>query len=245
MRWLFLSSLFVLVAVGCDGKKQTTVSEPTSEPVQLREGIALRAQAVDPIGVGEKVPDATVRTPDGKRVSLRSQVSQQPSVIVFHRGGWCIYCNRHLAALQEIEEDLRRLGCQLLAISPDRPAELRKTQTKQRTKFPLYSDSDLDAISAFRPGFVVDRKTRDAYRGYGIDLQSASGEDHHVVPVPGRATDESLLDACQRLQIVENRGNLLNWRRRSSRSVRGAPICNFCQILSSSRLTCPGVLLIF
>ncbi len=48
----------------------------------------------------------------------------------------------------------------------------------------LLSDSRTDAARAYGIAFHVDDATVERYRGYGIDLEEASGETHHVLPVP-------------------------------------------------------------
>jgi peroxiredoxin len=60
--------------------------------------------------VGDSIPDVTVRTVEDKEVSLRKLVSVKPAVLVFYRGGWCPFCNKHLRSLSTIEEDLTKEG---------------------------------------------------------------------------------------------------------------------------------------
>jgi peroxiredoxin len=76
------------------------------------------------------------------------------------------------------------MGYQVLAISPDRPAELAKTLDKQELAYELLSDSDVSLARAFGLIFHVDDPTVEKYRGFGIDLEQASGRDHHMLPVP-------------------------------------------------------------
>ena len=76
------------------------------------------------------------------------------------------------------------MGYQVLAISPDRPAELSKTVAKHNLGYQLLSDSDMTLARAFGIAFRVDDPTLEKYRGYGIDLEQSSGRDHHLLPVP-------------------------------------------------------------
>ena len=46
------------------------------------------AQDVCPFLTGASIPAATLRTADGDAFDLREAVKQQPSVLVFYRGGW-------------------------------------------------------------------------------------------------------------------------------------------------------------
>ena len=61
----------------------------------------------------------------------------------------------------------------------------------------LYSDAKSAAALAFGLAFRVDDATVEQYKRYSIDLEAASGETHHVLPVPG----VFLTDAEGRLQF--------------------------------------------
>lgn len=43
---------------------------------------------VCPILIGAQVPDVKVASLDGRPVELRSVVTQQPTILVYYRGGW-------------------------------------------------------------------------------------------------------------------------------------------------------------
>ena len=137
-----------------------------------------------PLKVGDSIPDVTLRTEDDKEVSLRKQVSEKPTVLIFYRGGWCPFCNRQLQSLAGIEDDLNKAGVQLLAISMDQPAKLKATPDREKLHYRLLSDSDAAAATAFGIAFKVDDKTVEKYKGYGINLDAASGNDHHILPHP-------------------------------------------------------------
>ena len=72
----------------------------------------------------------------------------------------------------------------MVAISPDRPERMVKSLEVDGLGYQLYSDSRLEAASAFGIAFQLDPETVKRYRGFGIDLEDASGERHHGLPVP-------------------------------------------------------------
>lgn len=76
------------------------------------------------------------------------------------------------------------MGYQLLAVSPDLSAELRKSVQKQELKYSLLSDSKMTAAQALGIAFKVDDATVTQYKEYGTDLEKSSGEAHHLLPVP-------------------------------------------------------------
>ena len=134
--------------------------------------------------VGDSIPDVTLRTVEEKEVSLRKLVSDTPAVLVFYRGGWCPFCNRHLQSLSSIEEDLTQEGVQLIAISMDQPSKLRETMLKDTLAYTLLSDSDANAVKAFGISYNVDNATLEKLKGHNVDLDAAAGNSHHILPHP-------------------------------------------------------------
>lgn len=142
------------------------------------------ANDVKPLLIGTRIPDVSVRTIDGESVRLRNLVNRKPTVLIFYRGGWCPYCSKHMAQLQEAEEQIVEMGYQVLAVSADRPEKLKESITEHDLSYTLLSDSPMTASSAFGLAFKVDRETLDRYDEIGIDLEASSGYDHHLLPVP-------------------------------------------------------------
>ncbi|NDV63318.1 AhpC/TSA family protein [Puniceicoccales bacterium CK1056] len=137
-----------------------------------------------PLETGQPVPSVELRTVDGETVDLSVLADGQPSIFIFYRGSWCPYCNKHLASLGDVQDDLKALGYQMLAISPDKPEGLKEAAESNKLSYTLLSDSSAEAAKAFGLAFKVGLATRTLYRGYGINLEEASGEDHHILPIP-------------------------------------------------------------
>jgi len=142
------------------------------------------AEAVCPIKVGMSVPSLILTTPEGQPFDVGEAIRQKPTVLVFYRGGWCPYCSRQLKQLAEVEPQLLALGYQLLAISTDRPEKLQETITKVKLNYTLLSDSKMVGCSAFGIAFKVEEQLVEKYKSSNMDLEAASGETHHLLPVP-------------------------------------------------------------
>lgn len=84
-----------------------------------------------------------------------------------------------------------------MALSADRPEKLRETIDRHQLTWRLFSDAKSAAALAFGIAFRVDDATVEQYKRYSIDLEAASGENHHVLPVPG----VFLIDAAGKLQF--------------------------------------------
>jgi peroxiredoxin len=139
---------------------------------------------VRPLKQGQRAPDAMLARPDGELVRLAAAYSSRPSILIFYRGGWCPYCNTHLGQIAQAESELVGLGYQVLAISPDRPEALRESLDRGGYTYQLLSDSEMTLAQAFGLAFRVDDQTIEKYRSFGIDLEQASGRNHHLLPVP-------------------------------------------------------------
>jgi len=156
----------------------------SANTTNAQDSFARQAADVSPALTGTTIPNASVKTLDGKSVAFKELVSQKPTVLIFYRGGWCPYCNKHLAELQQIEQKLVDMGYQILAVSPDRPEILKKSISKHDLDYTLLSDSPMNLTKAFGLAFRVDNKTIEQYKEHGIDLEKNSGYDHHLLPVP-------------------------------------------------------------
>jgi peroxiredoxin len=83
-----------------------------------------------------------------------------------------------------VEAELAELGFPVVAISADRPETMVKSLEVEDLGYALYSDSALTAARAFGIVFQLSEAEVEKYRGYGIDLEAASGQTHHQLPVP-------------------------------------------------------------
>ncbi len=148
--------------------------------------VAGSPQEAKPLAVGAKAPGFVLKTADNADFDLGAAFAKKPTLLIFYRGGWCPFCNRHLAALGEIEAQLRELGWQIIALSPDRPAALKPTMEKDQLAFTLLSDRGMQAADAYGLAFNMDAATVARYRQHGIDLAPVpgGGDNDFWLPVP-------------------------------------------------------------
>lgn len=200
--------VFSAAAVGCGGSEPVpdpsggavansqsdeSETETETEAPDLPNNRAHAIAALDslgtlPEGVGIAVdtdaPNATVSDLDGQSVELTELYGRGPIMLIFYRGGWCPYCNFQIRQLTEGYADFQERGVTLVLISVDRIEEGARTRASWEIPFPVLSDPDLVAHRAFRVLEVVDEETRGRYRSFGIDLEAASGRDHHTIAIP-------------------------------------------------------------
>lgn len=151
---------------------------------QEKSTVASSPEEINPLKTGQSIPEVNIKNIKGESVSLNSIVSENPTILIFYRGGWCPYCNVHLSKLQEIESELLALGFQIIAISADSPEMLSETLDKNELKFTLYSDNESAASTAFGLAFRVSDDYMEKLASYNIDLEGATGNNDHILPVP-------------------------------------------------------------
>jgi len=148
------------------------------------ENVPTAANEICPILIGETIPEGSLQNTDGESVDVQELIKKEKTVLVFYRGSWCPYCNKQLSGLQEIEDQIKELGFQVVAVSPDLPENLKKSINKEELNYQLFSDSKMEYAQQLGLAFKVEDKTRKRYKAFGIDLEKNSGETHYQLPAP-------------------------------------------------------------
>jgi peroxiredoxin len=155
---------------------------------------AASPEAAVPITKGSQAPTGTLLAADGSSVDLATLWAAGPTVVVVYRGSWCPFCNTHLGKLVAIRDQLTAAGVQLVVLSPDQPS----INSEKDDGLRRLSDPEAITIRQLGLGFTVDDATITKYQGYGIDLEKASGQTHHILPVPAVL----VIDAAGVVQFV-------------------------------------------
>lgn len=137
-----------------------------------------QAKDVSPLLYGEKIPDGILKTPDAKTHNVSSIIKKKSTILLVYRGGWCPYCNAHLAEIQQAESEILELGYQLVAISPDSPENLKPTEEKHNLNYSLYSDPNGDFLKDL--GIIFQAKEKYA----GMLSKRSNGKNKGFLPVP-------------------------------------------------------------
>ena len=146
--------------------------------------IAESADTARPLKRGASAPAIKLTAVDGQEVDLGAAFAAKPTILVFYRGSWCPYCNKQLAALGEAQEELQKLGYQVLAVSPDTAEGLKEMAGKNHLKYQLLSDHAMVASTAYGVAFKLSPDVEKTYRQYGVGLTPIPGGDGYWLPVP-------------------------------------------------------------
>jgi len=187
MKILYLITALLLI-ISADGNSMDNQNKKAAKS----------ANEICPIKIGEEIPNANLQTIEGKEINIRDLVIGKKSILIFYRGGWCPYCNLHLSELVQIEDSLVKLGYKIIAISMDKPDNLRSTLEKHNMKYELYSDSKADVCTAFGIAFTVDDEYLKKLKSFNMDIEASSGQTHHILPVPSAfIVDENGIIQCE------------------------------------------------
>ncbi len=137
-----------------------------------------KAEDISPLLYGEVIPEALLTAPDGSKQSLSALINKKPTVLLFYRGGWCPYCNTHLAEIQKAEGEIIRLGYQIVAVSPDSPENLKGSADKNQLKYDLYSDGDGKLTKAMGIAFQAPERSTEMLKKW------SGGANEGFLPVP-------------------------------------------------------------
>lgn len=148
--------------------------------------IAASAEETQPLPAGVAAPSFTARNADGSDFVFDPAALERPAMLIFYRGGWCPYCNRHLAELRHVVPELEQRGMDVYFLSADSPANLASALhgDAEGLDYTLLSDARLGAAEAFGLAFRVSDDYYRQAKEYGLDLEEASGETHHALPIP-------------------------------------------------------------
>jgi peroxiredoxin len=143
-------------------------------------------QAERALKAGDHAPQFTLADPDGRPVSSRELLAKGPLVVSFYRGVWCPYCNLDLQALQQALPQIESRGASLVAISPQTPANSRKSQRDNKLDFPILSDVGSEVAHAFGIRFSLPDYLVALYKSFKNDLPVFNNDPGWVLPMPAR-----------------------------------------------------------
>lgn len=164
-----------------------TSRTPADIAAEVRKQLdLLEASNVAPgLKVGEHAPDFTLNNRKGIGISLARELQSGPVVLSFLRGSWCPICTEELKALQEIHVEVRELGAEIIAISPQSIERNIEFGEAHNVGYYLLSDVDQQVIKDYRLHFTFPERLRDIYiEHFKIDVSLQNADGSWSLPVP-------------------------------------------------------------
>src|ERR1700752_4053373 len=91
-----------------------------------------------------------------------------------------------LEALQEIDSEVRTLGAQIVALTPELERYTRNVHKKLNLSFDILTDLHLKTAEQFRLVFTLPDYLRDLYKSFGNALDRFHDEPEFRLPMPAR-----------------------------------------------------------
>jgi peroxiredoxin len=175
-----LQDLLDEVAAGLAIRSPGTSASLRTELQKLADsGIARQA-----LRVGAKAPDFALVDAGGRTVSLSALLAKGPAVVTFYRGNWCPFCDLQLRSYQGVLPQVRRLGAELVAISPQTADYALLDVEKKQLAFPVLSDGHNRVARQYGLVFTVSDALKELMGGFGHSLPRFNGDDSWELPIP-------------------------------------------------------------
>lgn len=147
---------------------------------QLKE----KHTAILKTNVGDIAPNFSLSDALGNTVSLEGLLQEGKVVLTFYRGTWCPYCNLQLQQYQRVLGDIKALGANLVAISPQNPDASLSIKEKNELNFHVLSDNGNIVARQFTTVFKNGETPIETMKALGIDFDSFYSDDSQELPVP-------------------------------------------------------------
>jgi len=142
------------------------------------------SEDLEGLQIGEEAPVIKGIDQFGNEFDLEKQLQSGPVVLIFYRGHWCKYCNRHLEQLNDSIEYIIDKGASVIAVTPEKMEFIGETSEKFQGSFRIISDVGMDIMEAYKVKFEVDGITNAKYKIWGINLEEFNGSNGKNLPVP-------------------------------------------------------------
>lgn len=136
------------------------------------------------LNVNDVAPDFTGINQIGKKINLKKQLRNGNVVLVFYRGQWCSFCNKQLKQLEDSLALIKGKGATVLAITPELPENISLSIRRTNASYPILYDEGLKIMNAYKVAYKEDDQALKKYRGDGINILEANGNNGANLPVP-------------------------------------------------------------
>jgi peroxiredoxin len=101
------------------------------------------------VPVGSQAPDVTLKDQDMQEVTLGAAFSRRNTVLAFFPAAFTSVCTKELCTFRDQLAQLNQANAQIYGISVDTPFTLKVFREQNGLNFPLLSDFNKQAITAY------------------------------------------------------------------------------------------------
>ena len=136
--------------------------------------------------VGDKAPLFAGKDHNGNLFISKEQAMSGPIVLVFYRGVWCGYCEKHLSELQDQFAEIKAKGAQVIVVTPETPENAAEMAKNTNAEFSIITDSDYKIMKDFGVAFKISEATVPA-KWADLTLKNArkyNENEDDILPIP-------------------------------------------------------------
>jgi len=136
---------------------------------------------------GAKAPPFKLKNQHDEDISSVDLIKRGPLVVSFTRGSWCPFCSAEVRALNEVYDQFRQAGIELVVLSPQSLDKTRKQAMAGKLKFNLLADKDNETAKAFGLVYTFPEDLKSVYLNVvKVDVQAVNETDSWQLPIPAR-----------------------------------------------------------
>lgn len=139
-----------------------------------------------PVGlkVGDEAYNFTGIDQFGNTFELNATLQKGPVVLIFYRGSWCPYCNKHLSQLEDSLNFIQEKGGIVVAVTPEKPTGIEKVMERTSASFKIIHDKNLSIMNQYNVTYRLEDSMIEKYKQRGIDISANNGDSGPHLPVP-------------------------------------------------------------
>lgn len=140
---------------------------------------------VNGLKVGDIAPNFTALDIYENKYSLADALSKGEVVLIFIRGQWCPFCNKHLKEIQDKLPFIYQKGASVVVVSPEKSDFIKLTIEKTGAEFSVLYDEDYKIAKAYDVLFKPKAIVRALYNVVmGAKLKESHSDDSEQLPIP-------------------------------------------------------------
>jgi peroxiredoxin len=136
---------------------------------------------------GAKAPTFTLKNQNGEDVSSSDLLSRGPLIVSFTRGGWCPFCAAEVRALNDLYDQYKQAGIELVVLSPQSADRAAKQAADDKLKFNLLVDANNEVGKSFGVVYTFPEDLKNVYLNvFKIDIPAINDTSVWQLPIPAR-----------------------------------------------------------
>lgn len=151
----------------------------------VQYSFAQHGAGLEPLKLGTKAPSFEAKDQSGTLVKSEDLLKEGSLVLVFYRGTWCPYCQKHVDELQKGLEQLTGKGAKVVVVTPEKPEYVDKMVAKTKAAFPILHDENYVIMDAYHTKYTIKNSDKMAFKDYVVTHTKKHNQtEDAVLPVP-------------------------------------------------------------